>query len=167
MRKVFLSAIFFFSAFFAFTQADSTHQPTYLRFPTPPPIRLLLTDSVTYFTKENLNKKTATMIMLFNPDCDHCKKETEEILDNISKFKNIQIIMATFMPFDMMKEFYQKFNLSNYNNIVVGKDVNHILVPFYKVSSLPFLAFYNKKHELISVFEGSMPIPKILAEFDK
>src|SRR6476620_8687554 len=101
MKKLFLSALFILNSVLGFTQTDSTHQPPYLRFPTPPPIRLLLTDSVTYFTKENLNKKTSTIIMLFNPDCDHCKKETEEILENISKFKNIQIIMATFMPFDM------------------------------------------------------------------
>jgi hypothetical protein len=107
------------------------------------------------------------MIMLFNPDCDHCKHETERIIDSIGMFKNIQIIMATFMDFDLMKGFYEKFDLSKYNNIVVGKDVNHVLVPFYKVTSLPFLAFYNKKHELISVFEGSLPVSKILAEFDK
>lgn len=167
MKKIFLSGLFFVLITSSFAQADSTYQPTYLRFPTPPPVRLLLTDSVTYFTKENLNKKSAIMFMLFNPDCDHCKKETEEILDNISKFKNIQIVMATFMPFDMMKDFYQKFNLANYNNIVVGKDVNNVLIPFYKIANLPFLAFYNKKHELISVFEGSLPIPKILAEFEK
>ena len=107
------------------------------------------------------------MFMLFNPDCDHCKKETEEILENIRKFKNIQIIMATFMPFKMMKEFYEKFNLYQYDNIVVGQDVNFFLPSFYKVANLPFHAFYNKKHELISVFEGSMNVPKILAEFDK
>ena len=107
------------------------------------------------------------MFMLFNPDCDHCKHETERIVDSIDQFKNIQIIMATFMPFDMMKAFYEKFNLANYNNIVVGQDINHILIPFYKVSSIPFLAFYDKKHQLISVFEGSLPVSKILAEFDK
>ena len=107
------------------------------------------------------------MYLLFNPDCDHCKKETEDILGNITKFKDIQIIMATFMPFNMMKEFYKTFNLSKYNNIVVGQDVNYFLPPFYKASYLPFLAFYNKKHELISVFQGSLAVPKILAEFDK
>lgn len=166
MNKIILSAFLIQIVSVAFPQADSTQAP-YLRFPTPPPFRLLLTDSITYFTKENLNKRTATMFMLFNPDCEHCKKETEEILENITRFKNIQIIMATFMPFDMMKEFYETFSLSKYSNIVVGKDINHILVSFYKVSSLPFHAFYNKKHELISVFEGSLTVPKILAELDK
>ena len=107
------------------------------------------------------------MYMLFNPDCEHCNKETEEILENISKFKNIQIIMATFMPFNMMKGFYEKFNLSQYSNIVVGNDVNYFLPTFYKIGNLPYLAFYNKKHELISVFEGALGVPKILAEFDK
>ena len=107
------------------------------------------------------------MFMLFNPDCEHCNKETEEILENISRFKNIQIIMATSMPFNLMKEFHDKFNLSQYSNIIVGNDVNYFLPPFYKIGNLPFLAFYNKKHELISVFEGALSVTKILAEFDK
>ena len=167
MKKYFLHIVFILSVSSAFAQTDSTNQPLYLRFPTPPPVTLLLTDSVTYFTKEKLTKKEAVMIMLFNPDCDHCKKETEELLDNISKFKNIQIVMATFMPFGKMKEFYENFSLYKYDNIIVGKDINFFLPTFYKVANLPFLAFYNKKHQLISVFEGSLPIPKILAEFDK
>src|SRR5258705_7665229 len=165
MKKTILFTSLILTVLIASAQTDSL-QPAYLRFPTPPPVRLLLTDSITYFTKQNLNNKKAVMYMLFNPDCEHCQKETEEILDNISKFKNIQIIMATFMPFNMMKEFYEKYNLSLYNNIVVGNDVNYFLPTFYKFTSLPYLAFYNKKHELISVFEGSLGVPKILAELE-
>jgi thioredoxin-related protein len=166
MKKILLIFSVLLTAAASIAQTDSTSLPTYKRFPTPPPVRLLLTDSASYFTKANL-KNTAVMIMLFNPDCEHCQKETEDILENIGRFKNIQIVMATFMPFMMMKEFYEKYNLSKYSNIVVGKDVNNILIPFYGVTTLPFLAFYNKKHELISVFEGSLGVTKILAEFDK
>ncbi len=62
-------------------------------------------DSTSYFTKEDLPKKSAVMLMLFNPQCDHCQHETEEIIKNIDRFKNIQIVMTTSMPFDAMKEF--------------------------------------------------------------
>jgi len=107
------------------------------------------------------------MIMLFNPDCDHCQHETEELIKNIDDFKNIQVVMATMMPFNMMKAFYEKYELTKYNNIVVGQDQNFFLIPFYSVRNLPFLAFYNKKGDFISILEGSVPIKNALAEFQK
>jgi hypothetical protein len=35
------------------------------------------------------------------------------------------------------------------------------------IHNLPFHAFYNKKKELISAFEGSMSVEKILVELEK
>jgi thioredoxin-related protein len=49
----------------------------------------------------------------------------------------------------------------------MGRDAHFMLPVFYNIRSFPFLAFYNKKQELISVFEGSMPIEKVLEELKK
>jgi hypothetical protein len=149
-----------------FTQVDSTTAP-YLRFPNFPPVKLLMPDSTSYFTKEELSKKSAVMLMLFNPQCDHCQHETEEIIKHIDKFKGIQIVMTTSMPFDAMMTFRGKYKLAEYKNITVAQDTHYFLPSYYMISNLPFLAFYNKKKELISVFEGSLPIDKVLKEFEK
>jgi len=146
-------------------QVDST-TPTYKRFPTVPPLQLILVDS-SAFSKEKLNKKKATMIMLFSPECEHCKHETEELIKRIDDFKDIQIVMTTPMPFDKMIEYYQHYKLSKYPNIKMGRDAKFMLPVFYNIKSFPFLAFYNKKQELISVFEGSMPMDQVLAELKK
>lgn len=143
-----------------FAQTDTIKAP-YLRFPTFPPVKLMLADS-SYFEKKDLDKKSSVMMMVFSPDCDHCQHETEEIIKNIDKFKKVQIVMATMMPFEAMLEFRIKFGLGRYSNIIVGHDKGFFLPPFYDARNLPFLAFYNKKKELISVFEGNMPIPQIL-----
>jgi len=150
----------------SFAQVDSTKAP-YLRFPGFPPARLLMTDSSTYFTKDKLDKKSAVMLMMFNPQCEHCQHETEELIKNIDKFKGIQIVMTTFMPFDSMMAFRERYKLADYKNIVVTQDTHYFLPVYYRITNLPFLAFYNKKKELISVFEGSMPIEKVLKEFEK
>ena len=105
--------------------------------------------------------------MLFSPDCDHCKHETEEIIKNIGNFKNTQLLMSTTREFDKMVEFYRHYQLDRFDNIIVGKDVNYMLPVFFSIRNLPFLAFYNKKKELISVFEGAMPIEKVVAELNK
>lgn len=146
----------------AIAQADSI-QPPYKKFPTYPPVKLLLPDSVTYYTKTDLPKKTPVMLMLFNPQCEHCQHETEEIIKNIGKFKDIQIVMSTSMPFDSMRAFREKYKLAQYDNIIMGHDTYYFLPTFYMIRNMPFLAFYNKKKELISIFEGALPIDRILA----
>lgn len=102
------------------------------------------------------------MLMLFSPQCEHCQHETEELIKNIDRFKKIQVVMATMMPFDSMMVFREKYGLAKYSNIIVGHDKGFFLPPFYNVRSLPFLAFYNRKKELISVFEGNMPMNQVL-----
>jgi hypothetical protein len=166
MKKYFFSLILIITGTIGYSQKDSTLAP-FKRFPTFPPVKLLLPDSSSYFTKEDLKKKSATMLMIFNPDCEHCQHETEAIIKHIDEFKHIQIIMATMMPFNDMLTFREKYNLTQYDNIIVGRDIHFFLPGFYMISNLPFLAFYNKKKELISVFEGSMPIEKALEELKK
>jgi thiol-disulfide isomerase/thioredoxin len=148
-------------------QASNEPQPGYLRFPTVPPLKILKVDSATYFTKEDLSRKKPTIVMVFNPGCEHCKHETEEIIKNIDDFKNIQIVMSTPQSFTEMKGFYKEYKLNKYPNIIVGRDEHFTLPSFYMIHSLPFLAFYNKKQDLISVHEGSMTVPKMLEEIKK
>jgi thioredoxin-related protein len=124
-------------------------------------------DSASYFTKDDLPKKSAVMLMLFNPQCDHCQHETEEIIKHIDQFKGIQIVMTTSMLFDSMMTFREKYKLADFKNIVVAQDTHFFLPSYFMIRNLPFLAFYNKKKELISVFEGSMPIEKALEELKK
>ena len=49
----------------------------------------------------------------------------------------------------------------------MGQDFRYYLPPFYQMRNLPYLAFYDKKKKLISVFEGSMPIEKALGRIKK
>lgn len=157
-----------FSLFMATTlvaQNDTILAP-YQKFPAYPPVKLLLPDSSSYFAKTDLPKKMPVLLVLFNPMCEHCQHETEEIIKHIDQFKDIQIVMATTMPFDTMMAFREKYQLAKYKNIVVGQDTHYFLFSFYVVHNMPFLAFYNRKKELISVFEGSLPIEKVLATFE-
>ena len=130
-------------------------------------MRLLQPDSSTYFNKQDVSKKKAVMVMLFSPDCEHCQHTTEEIIRHMDEFKKVQIIMSTTLLFGKMKEFYRKYSLDRFENIVIGQDVNYVLPVFYEVRSLPFLAFYNRKKKLISVFEGGLPIEKMIEQLDK
>lgn len=103
--------------------------------------------------------------MLFNPDCEHCQHETEEIIKNIDQLKDVQIVMATMMPFSLMKSFYEKYGLEKYENINVGQDIKYTLPSFYQISFMPYLAMYDKKGNLLTTFEGSMKIQDLVNTF--
>lgn len=165
MKKIFLLASFISIAFLSFCQQDSTQVPPFKRFPTVPPFKLLETDSSTYFTKYDLPKNKPVLIIVFNPDCEHCQHETEQIIQNIDHLKNIQIVMATMMPFDMMKSFYEKYDLKRFENITVGKDMQYMLPSFFQMHFMPYLAMYNKKGNLLTTFEGSMKIDDLISTF--
>lgn len=162
MKKL-IPILLLLSSVSAFSQ---TEQPPFKRFPTVPDFKILLSDSATWFAKKDLPNKRSTLIMIFSPDCDHCKHETEQILANISQFKKIEIVMATTLPFDRMKDFYGHYDLQRFRNIKVGRDVNYLLPVFYNIRNMPFLAFYDKKGNLIDVAEGSIPVSEVLKKFE-
>lgn len=144
-----------------------TDLPPYKKVPYFPPVKLLLADSATWYKKDDLPQKKPVMLFYFNPECDHCQKQIEEIIKNIDRFANIHIVMATSQHFDKMKVFIERYHLANHKNIVMGFDPDFFLMHFYQVHSFPYLAFYNKWKELISAFDGGLPVEKILKEFEQ
>lgn len=145
--------------------AQTQPDPPFRRFPTIPPLKLLLVDSTTIFTDKDLKKNTPLFFMLFSPDCEHCQKETEELVERIDEFKKIQIVMASFIPIDKLKPFYENYKLDRFPNITVGYDMQRMLSTFYRISSTPFLAFYDKKGNLIEGIQGALPLSKVLGYF--
>src|SRR5438128_12648826 len=105
--KFFLSLFLLAVSATAFSQKDTALAP-YQRFPTLPPLQLLLADSITKYTTADLPKKKPVLIMLFSPDCEHCQHETEQLIAHKEDFKNIHILMVTTLPVYRMKALADK-----------------------------------------------------------
>ncbi|RYY61468.1 MAG: thioredoxin [Chitinophagaceae bacterium] len=163
MRNI-LSIVLVLFALNATAQADTTSAP-YQKFPNNIPLQLLMLDSSTIFTAGSLNEKRPFMVLLFSPECEHCKKATEDIIANIDLFRDIDIIMATPLPFTEMKEFYTHYKLERFRNIIMGRDFRFMLPSYYQVKYLPFHAFYGKKKKLIGVSAQGMTAAQMLAQF--
>lgn len=158
-------AVFFFLvASTAFAQPD-TLTPPYKRFPALPPLHLLLADSTTRYAKADVPRKRPVLVMLFSPECDHCRHEAQELAARADDTKNVHVIMATTYPLSDMKAFVEACGLNRLSNVVVGRDVHYLLPPFYNVRNYPFFALYNKKGELMETIEGAVGIGKVLEKF--
>ena len=103
--------------------------------------------------------------MLFSPDCSHCQHTAEEMIKYKDDIKDFQIVMTTLHPLWQMNSFVEKYRLKDLENVVIGKDLFNIMPSFYIIKNMPFLAFYTKKGKLISAFEGSMPLQRIIEVF--
>jgi thioredoxin-related protein len=142
-------------------------EPPYLKNPGIPPFKLLKVDSVHFVTKEDIKKNHLVLVMFFSPDCEHCKHQMRDILEDDKKFRDIEIVMGTFQPFDEMKTFYNYFRISDHPNIYMGRDEHYMLPPYYRMKSLPCLALYDKKGQFIAKFEGNQKVDTILEAFQK
>lgn len=162
MRNWFLISMMLIG-FVVNAQVDSS--APYKRFPTLPPLEILLGDSTTKYTKNQVPKDKPVLLMLFSPDCHHCQQTAEEMNAHKTELQNIQIVLATLHPLWQMNDFVKKYALDQHQNVVIGKDIYYILPSWYNIKHLPYMAMYNKKGSLISVFEGGLSIPKVLQIF--
>jgi thiol-disulfide isomerase/thioredoxin len=165
MQKLLLAIIFIFHL--AFSKGQDSLAAPYLRFPTFPPVKLLLIDSSHFFTKADLSDKKKTMIVIFNPQCDHCQHEAETLSQQLDKLSKVQILMVSTAPLWEIKAFAANYNLANKPAVQFAQDTHFFLFSFYNLRSLPFHAFYDKKKQFISAKEGSMTIDKILVALSK
>ncbi len=160
MKKLFFLPAFIFICATAFSQQDST-APIYMRFPTIPQFTVYKAPDSTAFSKKDLQKRKPVVFIIFSPDCEHCQHETEALLANINKFKNAQIVMITYLPYNEMIQFYKNYKIADYPQITMARDTKFFFPVFFKVRNLPSIFVYDKKGNFKKNFEGSVKIDLI------
>ncbi|MBL0181854.1 MAG: redoxin domain-containing protein [Chitinophagaceae bacterium] len=159
MKRLIPLIVLLFAVACSRAQTDSTF--LYLRFPTVPPFTITKVADSTRFTKADLSRKKATIIIIFSPDCEHCQHETRELTANIKLFKKAQIIMASPLEHPILKKFYDEYGLAAYPNIIMGRDPSYFLGTFYNIRSFPAIFVYDKKGNFVKAFDGTAPVNQI------
>ena len=157
---LFAICVFYYGGLSA--QIQPAIEPAYKRIPTIPPFNISLAQDSSIFTKENLRKKKAVIIIVFSPDCDHCIHATKDLISNIKSFKNTEIILASSLSYESVQKFYKDLNLKEYPNIHVGYDSKRFLSSFYQIRSFPSIFLYDKKGNFKMDF-SDQPNFKIIA----
>ena len=161
MKKLMLIILYGFCCLDGFSQTTAIAEPAYKRIPTIPPFTLALVPDSVSFSKENLKKKRAVIVMIFSPDCDHCVHATEDLIKNINLFRKVDIVMVTSLSFASEQKFYTDLHIAAHKNIHVGFDRERFLSSFYEVRNFPSIYLYDKKGNFKEAFEGSVSFEKI------
>jgi len=136
---------------------------------TVPPFNMILTDGVTYYNASNIDNSKPLMIVYFDPECQHCQHFTQELMKNIKKFSNVQIVMICDAPgIPPVKKFVADLGLASYSNIKVGTEgIYRATMNFYHVDVTPFTALYNNKQELIKYYRDIPQIHELVVQLSK
>ncbi len=132
---------------------DSSKMPPYLKSRKLPIFNMLKTDSITYFNNTKLIAKKPTLFVVFSPDCSHCKTETKRIVDSMQYIKKVQIVFASIAKIYTIKDFVETYKLNTFSNVIVCNDFRNNLGVFFRLRKAPFIALYNKKGDLDTVYE--------------
>jgi thiol-disulfide isomerase/thioredoxin len=146
----------------------SNAQTTYTPPATIPPYHILTTDSV-YVTPANLKKNKPTMIIYFAPDCSHCQHLMYEMKPKMKDFKNVQIVMVTFVQqLKAIQVFYRDFDLKKYPNFTVGTEgYTYLVQKYYQVKTTPYIALYDKAGKLAQHYDKPPTVDELAAAVKK
>lgn len=116
-----------------------------------------------YFKSTDLRQDQPLMIIYFDPTCDHCHLFINDLLEKIALFKDIQIVMITYVPLDQVKSYMTGSELSKQPQIRVGTEGTTFVVRyFYDIVQFPYVALHKKDGTLISTYESKVPAPEVL-----
>lgn len=132
----------------------------YMKFRSLPAFNIMLSDSATIFNTYNIPKGKPVALMLFDPECKHCKDLTRKLTENMDSLKDIQFYMFTAAhSMTAIRKFYEDFHLANYSNIkVIGRDYEFFFHEYYGVKFVPDIALYDSNKKLIKLFEANATV---------
>jgi len=151
MSRLIAVILFSFTSIAGFSQADSI--APFLKTKQLPDFTLTSTDFKD-FNQTILNRSKSTIIMLFNPECDHCQDQVKLFIATPQVVKNAQIVLSSVETQEKNKEFYDKFHLEKYPFIHLGKEYAYFFGGYYRPSTIPFIAIYNPKKQLVFFSHG-------------
>lgn len=158
---------YLFTALFLFciggqVSAQSGDMPPFMKTKKLPTFNLLLTDSTTWFTHEQLAKRDFTIFVYFSPDCGHCQTEAKTMVENMDSLKHTNLIWVSYRDMKDIRSFEEAYGFKKYTNIITARDPSYGIPSFFQVRYTPYVAVYNRKGDYINAYEGGVEMPELL-----
>lgn len=105
------------------------------------------------FSNNDLANNKNYLFVYFNPLCELCKEEVEEILENIEALEEVQIVLVSPSQLGEIELFKEYFKLADYKQVVVLHDSEDRFYLEFGAIGYPNMYLYNNKYELIRYFD--------------
>lgn len=132
------------------------------RAQTIPPFKMQLTSGKA-FTSADVSKAKPLVIIYFAPDCEHCQALIRGLLNRINDFKKAQIVLVSFEPVSMVRNFERDYHLDSHTNIKCGTEIpTFYFKNLFNLSKTPFTALYNKNGKLVVAYKNETPLDDLV-----
>jgi peroxiredoxin len=125
----------------------------------------LPTMPITLLDSTTIQAKSITgnfILILFQPDCDHCQREAQEFQKNLAAFDNYVLYFVSSVTIAETEAFAKQYGLSGHANVKFGVTaVENVLNNFGAISA-PSMYIYNGSGKLVKKFNGETDIQQIV-----
>lgn len=106
------------------------------------------------------------VLILFQPDCDHCQREAVQIHDHLDAFAGYSIYFITTDSLPVIEKFAVDYDLKNASRVYfIQTLVQSILSNFGNIDA-PSLYIYSNERKLVKRFNGETPIETIISSLE-
>lgn len=124
-----------------------------------------------YLTFTNLDGSTATtrdlpgasILILFNADCDHCQREAKSIQEKLNSFKGYTLQFIASDPVDIIQKFSRDYQLDDQPNVRFGRAEGVDVYTNFGSIPTPSIYIYSKEKRFIKSFLGETPVDEIIS----
>jgi cytochrome oxidase Cu insertion factor (SCO1/SenC/PrrC family) len=123
-----------------------------------PDLILTLTSGKKISTK---TLKGDNIIILFQPDCDHCQHEAVEIEQRLEEFKDYTLYFISSSPLEQIVAFAKNFKLNDKDNVKFALTTNEGVLTYYGPVPTPSIYLYSEG-KLRTSFNGQTDVENII-----
>lgn len=119
---------------------------------------------LTFQGRSSISAKTLegkSILIFFQPDCDHCQREATEIREHIEAFEDYTVYFTSTAALDAMNQFAKDYSLAGKPNIFFAQTTLDEILSSIGPISAPSMFIYNDQ-KLIKHLDGETPIAEIL-----
>ncbi|WP_168193944.1 redoxin domain-containing protein [Pontibacter sp. SGAir0037] len=124
-----------------------------------PWLPLMKPDSTRIVAKDIKGK---AVIVLFQPDCDHCQREAAEISEHLEAFKSYNLFFVSDAPLSQIKQFSEEYKLAGNDKVHFMHTATAFILETYGPVPSPSLYIYSDKGNLVKEFKGETPVKEII-----
>jgi len=114
------------------------------------------------FSKYDLPKDKATVIVYFDPDCELCKKSGMLFSTFKTLHEKSTVLFVSSSTTERIKIYQKKYGLENKSNILFLQSSEDDFYNLFKESSTPTYLIYNRSQYLVKIINDDVPIKIIL-----
>jgi peroxiredoxin len=109
---------------------------------------------------KTLNKPS--ILIFFQPDCDHCQHEAQDIEKRLSEFSAYEIYFISSHPMEVIQQFAKDYKLEDKPNVFFGSTSVESVLNNYGAISAPSIYVYTAEGKLKKSFNGQTDVQQII-----